>query len=105
MFFKAFQREKSVPLLYLGFCTQNALSYLLPVLFLEESQDVVLWKLLPSLVIKGANDLNLQGLSWSHKHESLYFFFNHKCGCLCCKGLIEKESVDSELARGPVSKF
>ena len=99
-----------MPLLYLGFCTQNALSYLLSVLFLEESQDVVLWKLLPSLVIKGADDLNLQGLSWSHKQESLcfyfyFYFFYHKYGCLCCKGLIEKESMDSELARGRVSKF
>ena len=42
VFKKAFQREKSVPLLYLGFCTQKAISYLLPMLFLEESQDPVL---------------------------------------------------------------
>ena len=42
VFIKAFQREKSVPLLYLGICTQKAFSYLLPVLFLEESQDSVL---------------------------------------------------------------
>ena len=33
------------------------------------------------------------------------FIFYHKCGCLCCKGLIEKESVDLELARGRLSKF
>ena len=33
------------------------------------------------------------------------FFLNYKCGCLCCKGLIEKESMDSEFARGHVSKF
>ena len=58
-------------LLYIGFCTQKALSYLLQVLFLEESQDLVLNKLLPSLVIKGADDLNFQGWSWSHKQESL----------------------------------
>ena len=32
-------------------------------------------------------------------------FQSHKCGCLCCKGLIEKESVDLELARGRVNKF
>ena len=31
--------------------------------------------------------------------------FYHKCGCLCCKCLIEKESVDSELAHDRVSKF
>ena len=42
IFNRAYQREKSVPLLYLGFCTQKALSHLLPVLFLEESQDPVL---------------------------------------------------------------
>ena len=34
-----------------------------------------------------------------------FVFFYHKCGCLCCKGLIEKESVDSKGARGRVSKF
>ena len=34
-----------------------------------------------------------------------FVFFYHKCGCLCCKGLIEKESVDSELAYDRVSKF
>ena len=66
-------KEKSVQLLHLGFCTQKTLSCLLPVLFLEESQDPVLQKLLPSIVIKGVNDLNLQGWSWSHKHESLCF--------------------------------
>ena len=48
-------------LLYLGFCTQKALSYLLLMLFFEESQDSVLYKLLSSLVIKGADDQNLQG--------------------------------------------
>ena len=42
VFNKTFQREKSVPSLYLGFYTQKALSYLLPVLFLEESQDPML---------------------------------------------------------------
>ena len=42
-------KEKSVPLSHLGFCTQKTLSCLLPVLFLEESQDLVLQKLLPSL--------------------------------------------------------
>ena len=42
-------------------------------LFLEESQDSVLLKLMPSLVIIGADDLNLQGWSWSHKQESLCF--------------------------------
>ena len=45
--------------LYLGFCTLKAFSYLLLVLFFEESQDPVLCKLLPSLVIKGVDDLNL----------------------------------------------
>ena len=60
-----------MPPLYLGFCTPKALSYLLPVLFLEKFQDPVLLKLLPSLVIKGADDLNLQGWSWSHKLKSL----------------------------------
>ena len=44
---------------------------LLLVLFLEKSQDLVLQKLLPSLVIKGADDLNLQRWSWSYKQESL----------------------------------
>ena len=29
----------------------------------------------------------------------------HKCGCLCCKGLIKKKFVDLELARDRVSKF
>ena len=32
-------------------------------------------------------------------------FQSHKCGCLCCKGLIEKESMDSQLAHGRVNKF
>ena len=49
----------------------KTLSCLLPVLFLEESQDPVLQKLLHFLVIKGADDLNLQRQSWSHKQESL----------------------------------
>ena len=49
----------------------KTLSCLLPVLFLEESQDSVLYKLLHFLVIKGVDDLNLQGWSWSHKQESL----------------------------------
>ena len=62
-----------MPLLYQEFCTQKALSYLLLMLFPEQSQDLVLKKLLPSLVIKGADDLNLQGWSWSHKQESLSF--------------------------------
>ena len=35
----------------------------------------------------------------------IIIFFNHKGGCLCCKDLIEKESVDLELTRGRVSKF
>ena len=91
-----------MPPLYLGFCTQKTLSCFLPVLFLEESQHPVLWKLLPSLVIKGANDLNLQRWSWSHKQESLY--------CLSqvwvhCKGLIKKEFMDSKLARSRVNNF
>ena len=30
-------------------------------LFLQETQDLMLQKLLPSLVIKGADDLNLEG--------------------------------------------
>ena len=44
VFIKVFQKEKSVPLLYLGIFTQKVFSYLLPVLFLflEESQDPVL---------------------------------------------------------------
>ena len=42
---------------------RGRVSKFLLVLFLEESQDLVLWKLLPSLVIKGVDDLNLQG--WS----------------------------------------
>ena len=82
VFNKTFQREKSVPSLYLGFYTQKALSYLLPVLFLEESQDPILQKLLPSLVIKGANNLNLEGWSWSHKQESLCFFITSVSACI-----------------------
>ena len=46
VFIKLF-RERRVPPLYLGFYTQKALSYFLPVLFLKESQDPVLQKLLP----------------------------------------------------------
>ena len=34
---------------------------LLPAISFEETQDPVLKKLLPSLVIKGARDLNFQG--------------------------------------------
>ena len=41
--------------------------------YLEEFHDLVLQKLLSSLVIKGADDLNIQGWSWSHKQESLCF--------------------------------
>ena len=39
------------------------------VLFLKDTQDLVLQKLLSSLVIKGPRDLNLQGWSWSHRLE------------------------------------
>ena len=38
-------------------------------LFFEETQDSVLYKLLPSLVIKGTKDLNFQGWSWNHRLE------------------------------------
>ena len=71
VFVRLFRERKVCLFLYLGFCTQKSLSYLLLVLFLEETYDPVLQKLLPSLVIKGVDDLNLQGWSWSHKQESL----------------------------------
>ena len=57
----------------------------------------------PFLVIKGVDDLNLQG--WSGVTNRRVCIDSHKCGYLCCKGLIEKESMDSKLACGHVSKF
>ena len=67
--------------------------------------------MLSSLVIKGVDDLNLQGglrvtnrrvciakpLSGISKSQTGVFMF--------CKGQRKKESVDSELVRGRVSKF
>ena len=52
VFYIAFQREKSVPLLYLGFCTQKTLSY-------------ISWRISRSGVIKVAAFSNHQRYWWS----------------------------------------
>ena len=79
-------------------CASFVSRVLFPKRSLMSSTDIIPWRILRSGVVEVAAFSSHQRCwwfkplrwSWSHKHESLCFY--HKCGCLCCKGLIETSS-------------
>ena len=79
---------------------------------LISSTSVIPWRILGSDVVEVVAFSSHQRYWWSKPLKVVlesqigeFVVFYHKCWCLCCKGLIEKESMDSELVRDRVSKF
>ena len=100
-------------------CASFVYRVLYPKSFLISSTGVIPWKISRSGVVEVTAFSCYQRCWWSkplrvvlESQTGEFMLLNfwvesqsHKCGCLCCKGLIEKEFMDSELAYGCVSKF
>ena len=79
---------------------------------LISSTSVIPWRILGSDVVEVVAFSSHQRCWWSKPSRVVlesqigeFVFFYQKCECLCCKGLIEKEFVDSKFACAHASKF